>query len=145
MEIEVRLATARDRKALDEFYAREGMSFKTISTRAACYGSTETMFIVAAMDDIVVAAMKLDIARDPSLGKVGYIQYFEIEDKLESTDLGQRMLDKVIEIAKDKNLSALDTMVKEDRDDLISICLDKLFEIDHKEVYLRRKFKTSIF
>ncbi len=145
LDITIRLATAHDRNALDEFYAREGMSFKAISTRAVCYGSMETMFLVAVTDDVVIAAMKLDIARDPKLGMVGYIQFFEIEDKFESTDLGTQMLSKLVEIADQKNLVALDATVNEERKDLVSMFLANHFEVDHKEVYLRRKFKPSVF
>ena len=66
MDIEVRLATAQERSALEEFYAREGQNFQEFSTQAACTpvgAKQETMFVVAVTQDMVVAALKLDIGR----------------------------------------------------------------------------------
>ena len=124
MNIDVRLATAQERTALEEFYAREGQNFQEFSVQAACTpvgAKQETMYIVAVTQDLVVAALKLDIGRDPKLGKIGFIQHFEIEDELEHTDLGLKMLDKVVEIAEDKGLRALDTLVSESRQDVINL------------------------
>jgi len=148
MEIQVRLATAQDRTALDEFYKREGLDFHGLTTRSAFTptGSTkETMYVVAAAQDMVVAALRLDVAEDPGLGDVGYIQHFEIEDELEGTDLGLRMLEKTIEIADGKRLRALDAIVREDRADVIQLYSDSEFNQLHKEVYLRRNFRERIF
>ncbi|MHA2379147.1 MAG: hypothetical protein ACXADS_07710 [Candidatus Thorarchaeota archaeon] len=148
MEIEVRLATAQDRTALDEFYKREGLDFHGLTTRSALTptGSTrETMYVVGASQDMIVAALRLDIARDPGLGDVGYIQHFEIEDPLEDTDLGLRMLEKTIEIADEKGLRALDAIIREDRAEVIQLYVDSQFNELHKEVYLRRNFRERIF
>jgi hypothetical protein len=148
MEIQVRLATAQDRTALDEFYKREGLDFHDLTTRSAFTptGSTrETMYVVAAGQDMVVAALRLDVAEDPELGDVGYIQHFEIEDELEGTDLGLRMIEKTIEIAEEKRLRALDAIVREDRADVIQLYFDSKFNQLHKEVYLRRNFRERIF
>ena len=148
MDIEVRLATAQERTALEEFYAREGQNFQEFSTQAACtpVGSKqETMFIVAVTQDMVVAALKLDVGRDPRLGKIGFIQHFEIEDELENTDLGSKMLHKIVEIAEEKGLRALDTLVAESRQDVIGLYAEAGFKEDRKEVYLRRNFKERIF
>ena len=148
MEIEVRLATAQDRTALDQFYTREGKNFQEFSIQAACTpvgAKQETMFIVAVADDMVVAALKLDVSTDSKLGKIGFIQHFEIEDELESTDLGLRMLSKVIEIAEDKGLRALDTVVTETREDVVKLYNDSGFKEKQKEVYLRRDFRPRIF
>lgn len=148
MEIDVRLATAQDRTALDEFYKREGLDFHDLTTRTGSTpaGSTkETMYVVAAMEDMIVAALKLDIAKDPGLGNVGYILHFEIEDPLEDTDLGLRMLEKTIDIATDRGLRALDAIVREERADVIRLFLDSQFNELRKEVYLRRNFRERIF
>ena len=148
MEIHVRLAKAQDRTALDEFYKREGLDFHGLTTRSAFtpIGSTrETMYVVAAAQDMVVAALRLDIAEDPKLGDVGYIQHFEIEDELEGTDLGLRMLEKTIEIAEEKRLRSLDAIVREDRTDVIQLYCNSEFDELHKEVYLRRNFRERIF
>ncbi len=148
MEIEVRLATAQERTALEEFYAREGYNFQEFSKQAACTpvgAKQETMYVVAVTQELVVAALKLDIGKDPKLGKVGFIQHFEIEDELEHTDLGLKMLDKIIEIAEDKGLRALDTLVTESRQDVIGLYFESKFKENRKEVYLRRDFKERIF
>ncbi len=148
MDIDVRLATAQERTALEEFYAREGQNFQEFSTKAACtpVGTIqETMYVVAVTDGIVVAALKLDIGKDPKLGKVGFIQHFEIEDELEHTDLGAKMLNKIIEIAEDKGLRALDTLVTESRQDVIGLHIEAGFKENRKEVYLRRDFRARIF
>ena len=148
MDIEVRLATAQERTALEEFYAREGQNFQEFSTQAACTpvgAKKETMFVVAVTKGVVVAALKLDIGKDPKLGKIGFIQHFEIEDELEDTDLGIQMLSKIIEIADDKNLRALDTLVSESRRDIIDLYTKSGFNEDRKEVYLRRDFRLRVF
>ncbi len=99
MSVEVRIADALDRQALKEFYSREGMDFRTLASRltpSASGMAKETMFIVGVTSGIVVAALRLDIGQDPSLGKVGFVQHFEIEDELEKTDLGLKMLEKAV-------------------------------------------------
>jgi len=116
MVIDVKLATAQDRSALDQLYAREGHSFQKLAALAACTpvgGILETIFVVACANDMVVAALKLDVGNDPELGRIGVIQHFEVEDNLEDTDLEWKMLNKVVEIAEDKRLRALDTLVNE--------------------------------
>jgi len=148
MDIEVRLATAQERTALEEFYAREGKNFQEFSSQAACTpvgAKKETMFVVAVTKGVVVAALKLDIGKDPKLGKIGFIQHFEIEDELEDTDLGLQMLNKIVEIADDKNLRALDTLVSESRQDVIDLYTKSGFKEDRKEVYLRRDFRLRVF
>ncbi len=148
MTIEVRLATARDRQALAEFYSREGLRFNELASRASLMPigvSKETMFVIAAANGAVVAALKLDIGQDASIGKIGFIQHFEIEDELESTDLGLTMLRKTAEIAEEKDLKNLDAMVTENRIDVIKLYTDSLFKEHHKEVYLRRSFRSRIF
>ena len=148
MDIEVRLATAQERTALEEFYAREGYNFQEFATQAACSpvgAKQETMYVVAVTQEVVVAALKLDIGRDPKFGKVGFIQHFEIEDELEHTDLGIKMLNKIIELADEKGLRALDTLVTESRQDVISLYTDSGFKEKRKEVYLRRDFRERIF
>lgn len=148
MDIEVRMADARDRNALDEFYNREGMSFRALSSRPSLVPigkSKETMYIVAVAENIVVAALKLDIGKNPTLGNVGYIQHFEIEDELEATDIGFRMLQKTLEIADEKDLRALDAVVSEERGDVIDLYIEAGFDEEHKEVYLRREFRSRIF
>lgn len=148
MGIDVRLATAQDREAMEQFYAREGRSFQDLSSRVSStpVGATvETMFIVAAAQDMVVAALKFDIGNDPKIGRIGFLKYFEIEDELETTDLGSRMLQKAIQIAEAKGLKALDSMVPESRSDMIGIFQDSGFEEHCREVYLRRRFRSSIF
>ncbi|TFG31556.1 hypothetical protein EU527_12120 [Candidatus Thorarchaeota archaeon] len=148
MNIEVRLATAQERTALDQFYAREGYNFQQLTAQATCTplgAARETMFIVAVSDDTVLAALKLDIGNDPKIGKVGFVQHFEIEDELENTDLGKRMIDKIIEIAEEKNLSALDTLLNESRREVIDLYSDSGFFQERREIYLRKKFKSRIF
>jgi len=148
LAIEVRLADARDRQALAEFYAREGLRFNELATRTSLMPigvSKETMFIVAVSSQTVCAALKLDIGSDAKLGKVGYLSYFEVEDELESTDLGLKMLQKTAEIAEKKGLRTLDAMVSEKRQDVIKLYSDSLFEEQHKEVYLRRNFRERMF
>jgi GNAT superfamily N-acetyltransferase len=148
MAIDVRLADAQDRSALDQFYAREGHSFQKLAAQTACTpvgGILETMFVVASTNDMVVAALKLDIGKDPKLGRIGVIQHFEIEDDLENTDLGARMLNKAIEIAEEKGLRSLDTLVSELRGDVINLYAQSGFKEERKEVYLRKDFKARIF
>ncbi len=148
LPIEVRTATARDRKNLQQFYSREGLSFERIASRTAAIPmgtSSETMFIVAVTDDMVCAAMKLDIGDIPELGKIGFIQHFEIEDELETTDLGERMLLKAENIARERHLRALDTIIADDRPDIIKLYEDADFEAEHTEIYMRRQFRNRIF
>lgn len=145
MNIDVRLATAHDRVLLDQFYSREGIDFSSLNSHIFRCTSQETMFIVASTEDMIVAAMKLDISIDSSKGKVGYIQLFEIEDELEETDLGKRMLTKAVEIAEEKRLRALDAIVSEERIDVIELYLESLFEEKHKEIHLRRNFRERVF
>jgi len=148
MEIEVRLATAHDRTALDEFYSREGIRFQDLSTQNALLtqGATkETMYVVAVAGELIVASLKLDVGKDPSLGLVGHIRHFEIEDELEETILGTRMLQKIAKIAEEKGLRALDTIVSEKRADLIQIYLSSGFEENHKDVHLRKDFRPRLF
>lgn len=148
MVIDVRLANAQDRSALDQFYAREGHSFQKLAVQTACTpvgGILETMFVVAATSDLVVAALKLDIGNDPKLGKVGVIQHFEIEDELENTDLGTKMLNKAIEIAEEKGLRSLDTLISESRGDVINLYTQSGFKEERKEIYLRKNFRARVF
>jgi hypothetical protein len=148
MSIEVRLANARDRQALKEFYQREGMDLQNLTSRvtpAASGMAAETMFIVAVSEDMIVAALRLDIGNDPALGKVGFIQHFEVEDSLESTDLGKQMLDKCTEIGKSRNLRCIEALVSEKRQEVINLYLESDFYEDHKEILLRKDFKTRIF
>jgi ribosomal protein S18 acetylase RimI-like enzyme len=148
MVIDVRIATAQDRSALDQFYAREGHSFQKLAAQAACTpvgGILETMFVVASANDMVVAALKLDIGKDPKLGKIGVIQHFEIEDELEETDLGMKMLSKAVEIAEEKGLRALDTLVSESKGSVINLYTESGFAEERKEIYLRKNFRARIF
>ncbi|MFW9848530.1 MAG: hypothetical protein ACFFF4_05285 [Candidatus Thorarchaeota archaeon] len=148
MPIEVRIANARDRQAMKEFYSREGLDFHALSSRltpSASGMAKETMFIVGVSSEIVVAALRLDIGQDPSLGKVGFVQHFEIEDELEKSDLGLRMLRKAAEIAEERNLRCLDVLVSEKRADVIKLFLDSGYNEDHREVLLRRDFKRRVF
>ena len=103
------------------------------------------MFVVAVTRDLVVAALKLDVAKDPGLGKVGFIKHFEIEDALESTVLGNRMLEKTTEIAEKKGLRALDAIFDISRTDLIDLYTASEFKEERKEVVLRKDFGPSIF
>ncbi|MCK5237915.1 MAG: hypothetical protein KAR33_00115 [Candidatus Thorarchaeota archaeon] len=148
MSVEVRIADALDRQALKEFYSREGMDFQKLASRltpSASGMAKETMFIVGVTSEIVVAALRLDIGQDPSLGKVGFVQHFEIEDELEKTDLGLKMLEKAIEIAEEKNLRCLDALISEEKADAIKLFKNSMFDEHHREVLLRRDFKTRIF
>ncbi len=148
MPIEVRLATARDRQLMKEFYSREGLDFHNLSIRRTSSSSgmaRETMFIVAVTSELVVAALRLDIGLDPSLGKTGFVQHFEIEDALESSDLGFRMIQKAIEIAEEKSLRCLDALVPESRKDVVKLYLDSDFNENDKEILLRKDFRGKIF
>ncbi|MFW9847116.1 MAG: hypothetical protein ACFFD6_10230 [Candidatus Thorarchaeota archaeon] len=148
MDINVRLASAQDRTSLDEFYKREGMDFQDLSARpssSSIGAARETMYIIAVSGNMVVAALKLDIVKDPGLGNVGYILHFEIEDELENTNLGHRMIEKTVEIAKTKSLRALNASINEERSDVISIFLDTEFHEVRKDVCLRRDFRERIF
>ena len=146
MEYEVRLADGRDRTALDRFYTREGMDFRELSRYKLSAGATkETMYIIAVTQEAVIAALKLDIAEDPGFGNIGYIQHFEIEDELEETDLGARMISKTIEIAEKKKLRALDAVVNDKRQKLIEMYLGSQFQELHREVRLRREFRKRLF
>ncbi|MFX1483920.1 MAG: hypothetical protein ACFFCP_12135 [Promethearchaeota archaeon] len=148
MEIDVRLATAQDRALIEEFYVREGMNFQRLIAHAASTpvgASTETMFVVAVARGMVVAALKLDIAKDPALGRVGFIKHFEIEDELEDTDLGKRMLEKTNEIAEDKGLRALDAVFDVSRADLFDLYTESGYVEERKEVCLRKDFGHRVF
>ncbi|MHA2026585.1 MAG: hypothetical protein ACW98U_11865 [Candidatus Thorarchaeota archaeon] len=148
MDIDVRLATAPDRTLIEEFYVREGLNFQQLvaHTSSTPVGvSIETMYVVAATRGMVVAALKLDIAKDPALGKIGFIKHFEIEDALESTDLGSRMLQKAIEIADDKGLRALDAVFDISRSDLIDLYTASEFKEERKEVVMRKDFGLRVF
>ncbi len=148
MEIDVRLATAQDRTLIEEFYNREGKNFHQLIAYASSTpvgASNETMFVVAVTMEMVVAALKLDIARDPALGKIGFIKHFEIEDALESTDLGQQMLEKTSEIAEKKGLRALDAVFDATRADLFNLFSESGYIEERKEVYLRKDFGLRIF
>ncbi|MFW9919901.1 MAG: GNAT family N-acetyltransferase [Candidatus Thorarchaeota archaeon] len=148
MSIEVRIANARDRQALKEFYSREGMDFQNLTSRitpSAGGIATETMFIIALANEMVVAAMRLDIGQDPSLGKVGFIQHFEIEDELEESDLGKQMLDRALEIGRNRNLRCLEALVHEKRKEVIKLYVDSDFREEHKEILMRKDLKTRIF
>jgi ribosomal protein S18 acetylase RimI-like enzyme len=148
LDIKVRLATAQDRASLDEFYKREGLDFHDFSSRLAVPSSgtaRETMYIIAVTIDMVVAALKLDVVKDPELGDIGHILHFEIEDELEGTELGIRMIEKAVEIADKKGLRALDAIIHDDRADVISLFTESNFTELRKEVYLRRNFRQRIF
>jgi hypothetical protein len=148
MDIEVRIADARDRQALKQFYSREGMNFQTLTSRvtpAASGMASETMFIVGVAETMVVAALRLDIGNDASLGKVGFIQHFEIEDELEASDLGKRMIEKTLEVGNARNLSCMEALVPESRKDVIDLYCSSNFKEDHKEVLLRKYLKSRIF
>jgi len=146
MKISVRMADATDREELKDFYSREGFDFEDLMTKTPpTFSQSETMYIVAQAEDMIVAALRLSIGREPGLGKVGIIQHFEVEDELEETELGPSMLQEAIRIAEDKGLRALDTVVRADRKDVIQLYKDAKFEVDHKEVHLRRKFRKRVF
>ncbi|MHA1939936.1 MAG: hypothetical protein ACW97O_17155, partial [Candidatus Thorarchaeota archaeon] len=59
--------------------------------------------------------------------------------------LGNRMLEKTIELAQEKGLRALDAVVREDRTDVIALYLDSEFNEMRKDVCLRRYFRERIF
>jgi len=148
MEIDVRLAGAQDRSLIEEFYIREGKNFQQLILHSASTpvgASSETMFVIAVARSMVVAALKLDIARDPALGRVGFIRYFEIEDELEGTDLGQKMLERTSEIAEDKGLKALDAVFNVSRADLFDLYTESGFREERKEIYLRKDFRPGVF
>ncbi|MFW9807100.1 MAG: hypothetical protein ACFFFK_10270 [Candidatus Thorarchaeota archaeon] len=148
MDIEVRLASAHDRSLIEEFYVREGKNFQQLiqhSSSTPVGPSSETMFVIAVIRGMVVAALKLDIARDPSLGKVGFIRYFEIEDELENTDLGKKMLERTNEIAEEKGLRALDAVFDITRADLFDLYTESGYREERKEIYLRRDFRPGVF
>ena len=148
MDIDVRLANAQDRSLIEEFYVREGMNFQQLiqHARSTPVGvSSETMFVVAVTKGMVVAALKLDIAKDPALGRVGFIRYFEIEDALENTDLGAKMLEKTSEIAEDKGLRALDAIFDVERADLFDLYTESNYREERKEVCLRKDFRLGVF
>jgi hypothetical protein len=148
MDIDVRLANAQDRSRIEEFYTREGKNFQQLilySSTTPAGASSETMFVIAATREAVVAALKLDIARNPAIGRVGFIRYFEIEDELEQTDLGKKMLEKTSEIAEDKSLRALDAVFDVSRADLFDLYSEAGFVEERKEVWLRKDFRPSFF
>jgi hypothetical protein len=148
MDIDVRLATAQDRSLIEEFYVREGKNFQQLiqhSSTTPVGASSETMFVIAVTRGMVIAALKLDIARDPSMGRVGFIRYFEIEDELEDTDLGQKMLEKTSEIAENKGLRALDAVFDVSRADLFDLYTESGYREERKEVLLRRDFRPGVF
>ena len=148
MDIKVRLAAAQDRSLIEEFYVREGKNFQQLiqhSSSTPVGPSSETMFVIALIRGMVVAALKLDIAREPSLGKVGFIRYFEIEDELENTDLGKKMLEKSNEIAEEKGLRALDAVFDIARADLFDLYTESGYKEERKEIYLRRDFRPGVF
>jgi GNAT superfamily N-acetyltransferase len=148
MEIKVRLATAQDRVLIEEFYVREGKNFQQLihhSGSTPVGASSETMFVIAVARGMVVAALKLDIAKDPALGRVGFIRHFEIEDELEGTDIGQKMLEKASMIAEGKGLRALDAVFDVSRADLFDLYTESGYREERKEVYLRKDFRPSAF
>jgi len=148
MEIDVRLATAQDRALIEEFYNREGENFHQLIAHASSTpvgASNETMFVVAVTMNMVVAALKIDIAKDPALGKVGFIKHFEIEDALESTNLGLQMLEKSGEIAEKKGLRVLDAIFDASRADLFDLYTESGFIEERKEVCLRKDFGLRVF
>jgi GNAT superfamily N-acetyltransferase len=148
MDIDVRLATASDRSLIEEFYVREGLNFQQLvaHTSSTPFGvSIETMYVVAVTRGLVVAALKLDIAKDPALGKVGFIKHFEIEDELEGTDLGSQMLERTNEIAEDKGLRALDAVFDLSRTDLMELYTSSEFKEERREVVLRKDFGLRVF
>ena len=148
MDIDVRLANAQDRSRIEEFYTREGKNFQQLimySSTTPVGASSETMFVVAIAQETVVAALKLDIARSPAIGRVGFIRHFEIEDELEQTDLGERMLEKTSEIAMDRGLRALEAVFDVSRADLFDLYSEAGFREERKEIWLRKDFRPSIF
>ncbi|MBD3407169.1 MAG: GNAT family N-acetyltransferase [Candidatus Lokiarchaeota archaeon] len=148
MDIEVRLATARDRQALDRFYSREGLNFQALSIRSPHFStgsSKETMFIIAVSDEAIIAALKLDVVVDESIGKIGYIQHFEVEDEYEKSDLGEKMMNHLFDIGKKKGLRALDVFVSEDRSEMRSLYNILNFLELGKTIHLRKHFKERPF
>jgi len=148
MDVEVRLATAQDRSLIEEFYVREGKNFQQLiqhSSATPVGASSETMFVIAVIRGMVVAALKLDIAKDPALGRVGYIRYFEIEDELEDTNLGKNMLERTSKIAEDKGLRALDAIFDVSRADLFDLYTESEYKEERKEVCLRKDFRPGVF
>ncbi|MFW9964168.1 MAG: hypothetical protein ACFFCX_11425 [Candidatus Sifarchaeia archaeon] len=148
MEIDVRLAKAQDRSLIEEFYVREGKNFQQLILHSAATpvgASSETMFVIAVIRGMVVAALKLDIAKDPALGRIGFIRHFEIEDELEKTDLGSKMLEKTNRIAVEKGLRALDAVFDVSRADLFDLYEESGFREERKEVYLRKAFRPGVF
>ena len=146
MEIDVRLATAPDRTLIEEFYVREGLNFQQLVAASTPVGvSIETMYVVAATRGMVIAVLKLDIAKDPALGKVGFIKHFEIEDDFESTDIGSQMLEKASEIAEEKGLRALDAIFDISRTDLIELYSASEFKEERKKIVLRKDFGLRVF
>lgn len=148
MDIDVRLASAQDRSLIEEFYVREGMNFQQLIQHARSTpvgASSETMFVIAAARGMVVAALKLDIAKDPAMGRVGFIRYFEIEDALEGTDLGAKMLEKTRVIAEEKGLRAVDAIFDVARADLFDLYTESGYREERKEVCLRKDFRPSVF
>ena len=148
MDIDVRLATAQDRTLIEEFYVREGLNFQQLVSHTASTPvgvSTETMYVIAASSLMVVAALKLDVAKHPALGKVGFIKHFEIEDALEGSDLGHRMLEKAAEIAEAKGLRALNAIFDVSRADLFDLYSDSGYIEERKEVHMIRDFGLRVF
>ncbi|MFW9813663.1 MAG: hypothetical protein ACFFF9_14480 [Candidatus Thorarchaeota archaeon] len=148
MEIDVRLATAQDRTLIEEFYVREGLNFQRLVAHTASTpvgASTETMYVIAATSRMVVAALKLDVAKDPALGRVGYIKHFEIEDALEGSDIGTQMLQKANEIAETKGLRALNAIFDVSRADLFDLYTASDYKEERKEVHMLRDFGHRVF
>ncbi|TFF91673.1 GNAT family N-acetyltransferase [Candidatus Thorarchaeota archaeon] len=144
MNFNIRIANARDRNALEQFYNREGFDFQGLSLARA--GSvSETMFIIATADDVVVAALKLDIREDSEMGRVGIIRNFEIEDQLESSEVGPDMLQEALSLARERALRALETAVNVNREDVIQLYRETGFSEEGQEVLLRKDFKARIF
>lgn len=148
MNIDVKLANAQDRSLIEEFYVREGMNFQQLIHYASSTPvgpSSETMFVIAVTRGMVVAALKLDIAKDPAMGRVGFIRYFEIENALEDTDLGEKMLERASAIAEEKGLRALDAIFDVERADLFDLYTESGYREERKEVCLRKDFKFRVF
>jgi hypothetical protein len=148
VDIDVRLATAQDRTLIEEFYVREGLNFQQLVAHTASTpvgASTETMYVIAASNRMVVAALKLDVAKDPAMGKVGYIKHFEIEDALEGTDMGLRMLKKASEIAEEKGLRALNAIFDASRADLFDLYTASDYKEERKEIHMIRDFGLRVF
>lgn len=145
MNVSVRMADATDREELKDFYSREGQDFEQLMGQRGTFSHSETMYIVAETEGMIVAALRLSIGKKPGLGKVGIIQHFEVEDELEQTELGPSMLEEAVRIAKEKGLRALDATVRDERSDVIHLYKQAEFEVEHKETYLRRKFRKRLF